>query len=386
MAGDSITSPRGRFALPALGALAGALALLLWAAAPSAPAKPSGGIKADSTCPALPGALAPKGSDAARFTMLIRVNQQVNANTWNNFDTASDGLGGYVRPQDIFVINTRHEDSNPVIASEIATSLRLAHPCNRIIALNGMSFDPTVAGYAYALLDHPSVYALMSDFEPMDWNPGRATDPGRPAWSNNFKVMFPQAKRWDGRLARALSSNPAGATKRSGLVPLDLSGWNYGQLAQDLDKKNRRLGGSHLGPLSVQTQDTCADSGSGAFGAKAKSLFGQYRFKYVTKTVRGKKGKKRKVRVKRKLKKRARPNKLNLSLQISFSNTPDPGSSMAITKTSAKTAAACTRSALAKGAGAIFYFASPDSMRLLFQQPEIASLRPVAGAANKPKK
>jgi hypothetical protein len=84
------------------------------------------------------------------------------------------------------------------------------------------------------------------------------------------------------------------------------------------------------------------------------------------------------VTIRRKIKKRARPDLNNLSLQISFSNTPNPGSSMAITKTSAKTAAACTRSALKRGGGAFFYFAAPDSMRVLIKQPEIASLRPSA--------
>jgi hypothetical protein len=382
MAGISRTTPRGLQALAALGALAGALVLLFAILAPAAgAAKQNGGVKADSNCPALPTNLAPK---ANRFTMLIRINQQVNANTWNSFDTATGGLGGFVRPQDVFVINTRFDESNPVIASEIATSLRLAHPCNRIIALNGMGFDPTRAGYAFTLLDHPSVFALMTDFEPMDWVDSSA--PSRPPWSYNFKVALPRIKKWDQNLAGALAANPPGAAKRSGLVPLDLPGWSYGQIAQDLDKKNRRLGGTHLGPLSIQTQDTCANSGSGAFGAKVKALLQQYVFKFITKKVKVKgKKKKRKITVKRKLKKQARPNPLNLAVQISFSNTPNPNSTMAITKTSAKTAAACTQSALAKGAGAIFYFASPDSMRLLFQQPEIAALRPAPAGAKQPK-
>ena len=51
---------------------------------------------------------------------------------------------------------------------------------------------------------------------------------------------------------------------------------------------------------------------------------------------------------------------------------------MAITKTSAATAAACARAGLKRGGGAIFFFASDDSMRLLFKQPEISSLRPLA--------
>ena len=195
----------------------------------------------------------------------------------------------------------------------------------------------------------------MSDFEPMDWVDPNA--PGRPPWSYNFKVAFPRIKQWDGRLAGTLSANAAGAAKRSGLVPVDHSSWNFGQIAQDLDKKNRRLGGRHLGPLSVQTQDYCADGGASGFLARTSTLFDQYKYKLIRKTVK-RKGKKRKITIRRKLKKKARPDLSNLSLQISFSNTPNPSSSMAITKTSAKTAAACTRAALKRGGGAFFYFAS----------------------------
>ena len=149
-----------------------------------------------------------------------------------------------------------------------------------------MSLDPTVPGYAFTLLDHPAVYSLMTDFEPMDWNGGRASDPGRPPWNDNFKVAYPRVKQWDGRLAATLAANPLGATKRSGLVPIDYSGWNYGQIAQDLDKKNRRLGGRHLGPLSVQVQDTCANEGAGGYSSRVKTLFDQYKFKFITKTVK----------------------------------------------------------------------------------------------------
>ena len=49
---------------------------------------------------------------------------------------------------------------------------------------------------------------------------------------------------------------------------------------------------------------------------------------------------------------------------------------MAITKTSAGTAAACAKAGLKQGGGAFFFFASDDSMRLLYQQPIFASLRP----------
>lgn len=353
-----------------------ALALALAVLAPSAaPAKENGGVKAENACVTQTWGLSPTGSGPARFTMLIRINQQVNADTWTNFNEASGGLGGRVRAQDIFVINTRFDGSSPALAAQIATSLRAAFPCNRIIALNGLGLDPSAAGYAFTLLDHPSVYALMSDFEPDDWNKGRATDPGRPGWNYKFKVAFPRIKQWDGRLAGALASSLAGAPKRSGLVPLDVSDWNYGQIAQDLDKKNARLGKRHLGPLSVQTQDYCANGGPSTFSARAGTILDQYKYRLIRKTVK-RKGKKHKITVRRKLKKKGRPDPANLSLQISFSNTPQSSSSMAITKTSAKTAASCTRAALKRGGGAFFFFASPDSMRLLFAQPEIASLRP----------
>ena len=287
--------------------------------------------------------------------MLIRINQQVNVDTYANFDSATGGLGGRVRPQDIFVINTRFEKSTPALATQLATNLRAAFPCNRIIALNGMSLDPTVPGYAFTLLDHPAVYSLMTDFEPMDWNGGRASDPGRPPWNHNFKVAYPRVKQWDGRLAASLAANPLGAGKRS-------------------------LGGRHLGPLSVQIQDACANRGAGGYSSRVKTLFDQYKFKFITKTVKRKgkgKGKKRKITIRRKLKKQARPSLNNLSLQVSFSDTPNPSAGMAITKTSAATAAACARAGLKRGGGAIFFFASDDSMRLLFKQPEISSLRPL---------
>ena len=102
--------------------------------------------------------------------------------------------------------------------------------------------------------------------------------------------------------------------------------------------------------------------------------------------------KKKKVPKRVKLKPQARPLRSNLATQISFSNTPNPSAGMAITKTSAATAAACVLSGLKQGGGAFFFFASDDSMRLLFAQPQIAALRPNAtgtaasGGVKPPKK
>jgi hypothetical protein len=264
----------------------------------------------------------------------------------------------------------------------MASELRAAFPCNRIAALNGMGVDPERAGYAYALIDHPAIYALLTDFEPMDWD----DDPSRPPWSYNARLAMKRIKVQNTRLAATIAMSQ-GASKRSGLVPLDLPNWNYGEIAQDLDKKNRRLGGRKLGPLSIQTQDHCAEGGPSSFRARTKLLFDQYRFRVVLKTIKRKvkgkgkgkgkgKVKKRKIRIRRPIKKRSRPLLSNLSLQISFSNTPNPSAGMAITRTSAKTAAACAHAGLKRGAGAFFFFASTDSLALLFQQPQIAVLRP----------
>jgi hypothetical protein len=377
--GHQIATPaEGRLRAAAAALLIAALALAAVLLSPQG-AAPAEAAKKANGCNPWPAGLSPESGPAPqRFTMLIRINQQVNVDTYTNFDPATGGLGAHVRPQDVFVINTRFEKSNPTIASQLATNLRAAFPCNRIIALNGMSFDPNVPGYAFTLHDHPAVWAVMTDFEPSDWNGGRATDPGRPAWTYAANPVLKRVKLWDAGLARTLSLNPLSVGKRSGLVPLDNAGWNFRLIAQDLDKKNRRLGGAHLGPLSVQTQDSCANAGASGLRDRVGQLLDSYKFKTVRKTVK-RKGKKRKIKIRRKIKPQARPLRSNLSVQISFSDTPNPNAGMAITKTSANTAAACARAALKRGAGAMFFFASDDSMRLLFQQPEIASLRPPTG-------
>ena len=128
--------------------------------------------------------------------MMIRINTQGNVDTYTK---PEGGMGGRIRPQDIFVLNTRFTGSGQfpamtdAVASTLAANLRTTFPCNRIIALNGMSFDPTVAGYAFSGIGDPNVFALLTDFEKVDWNAGRATDPSRPPWHDNFPKAFPLA-------------------------------------------------------------------------------------------------------------------------------------------------------------------------------------------------
>jgi hypothetical protein len=90
------------------------------------------------------------------------------------------------------------------------------------------------------------------------------------------------------------------------------------------------------------------------------------------------KGKNKKVRktIRLPLHKKAKPNMSNLAMEISFTDTPVATASQAILSTSAAQAAACVGPGLKQGGGAFFFFASDDSMRALFQQPQINALRP----------
>jgi hypothetical protein len=379
-------SPRRARRTAALGAAALALGLLLLVVGSASPSDASA-AKAAQGCEQ-PYGLAPSGPAAQRFTMMIRINTQGNVDTYTK---PEGGMGGRIRPQDIFVLNTRFAGSGqfpamtPSVAAGYAAQLRAVFPCNRIIALDGMSLDPAQPpGYAYTGIDDPNVYALLTDYEQSDFNAGRVTDPARPPWTNKFKVAFPILKGWDFGLMSTVAANPVGAGKRTGLAPQDLGTWNYGQIAQDLNKKNLRLGSRKLGPMSVQTQDACADGAGPGFGARAKALRLQYTFKFITKKIKvpGKK-KKRKKTIREPLKKKAKPILDNLGMEISFTDSPEASASQAILSTSAAQAAACVPPAMKQGVGAFFFFASDDAMRLLFQQPTINALRPAtAGSAN----
>jgi hypothetical protein len=375
----------------AAAALAAVLAMALLGARSADPV-PAQAAKA-AACPALPSGLAPTGPSSSRFTMLIRINTQGNVNTWTQFNQANGGLAGFVRTQDIFVINTRFTGTGqfpavtPDVAAQLSAGLRGTFPCNRIMDLTGLSFDPTQPGYAFTGVDDPNVSALLTDYEQADWNAGQATDPARPPWTDKFKLALPRAKGWNATLAGTVAANPAGASKRTGLAPQDDASWNYGQIAQDLDKKNSRLGARHIGPQSLQSQNDCADSAA-AFGTRAKQLRMQYTFKFITKKIKTKtkkgKTKVRRVTMRVPLHRNAKPSLSNMAMEISFTDNPQASASQAILSTSAAEAAACVRPALKQGIGAFFFFAPEDPMRLLFQQPQIAPLRPWSGPGAAP--
>lgn len=358
-------TPGLRFALLALATVA-SLAVIAAAGAP----------RAAAACPDAIHTVAP-GSGPAAFTMLVRINQMDTAKTWTNFDSASGGLGGRVRPQDAFVINTRFEKTSPAEAEEVAQTLRAAFPCNRIISLNGLHSNPAFPGYFGALVGSTAgIYSFLLDYEAMDWNTARFHKPSMPRWSYRFPRNISRVRGFAFAMSSALAAGPNSGA-RTGLIPVDRRGWDYGILAQKLDKANRRIS-RHAGVQVVQTQETCA-AGAKWFGREVKRLHTQYRFHTTYKKRRVRRHGKtvvKRVPVLKKIKKRARPNPRNLVTQVSFSDTPSPGHPLPVIATGPQTAERCTEVGMARGQRAFFYFASDASMRLLFQQPTMARLRP----------
>lgn len=347
---------------------AAAVAVALVAAAGSAVAP----TLADAACFDRPKALAPSGSAPQRFTMMIRVNKAVNASVYANRDASTGGLGHRIRPQDVFVVNTRFNGSTPNEWAEIVSILRGAFPCNRIVALNGLGSDPYSPGYAYALAGSGQLWATLTDWETGDWNAARATNVSMAGWTDAFGKTRKRVRRWVGGTAGTVRG--AGEPVRTGIAPLLRKGWDYGELARSVSGPHRRFGRGLRGVQSVQTQDSCAYGGAGGAKRVAGRLIREYKrsnFKRVRRPGASK-GPKRFRSVKQKW----RTQRRNLAFQVSFSDTPNPAASMAILRTSSGQAADCTRSALKRGMGAFLYWASPISMRQLFATPYVCGLRP----------
>ncbi|MFN2612127.1 MAG: hypothetical protein ABR536_02010 [Solirubrobacterales bacterium] len=368
--GNSSAWARGAVLLAALIACA-------LVAAPVAPGQTGGATPPGSraACPVLPGSFS---AGAGQFTMLIRINQQENVDTYTNFNSAKGGLGGRIQPQDIFVINTRFDQTTPAIAETLAMNLRAKFPCNRIIALNGLNSNPALPGYLLSLVNSPvGIYSVLLDYEQMDWDEARAQNPAMLPWTYNFLANLPRFGGFAAGVSNSLAAGP-NAYARTGVVPIDNSTWNYGALAQTADAYNFRLGARHVGLQSVQTQANC-QAGAPAFAGRIGSILQQYKFRTKIKKKKVRKGKKivkKKIRKLIKIKKAARPNPLNLAAQISFNDAPVPGDPLPIRAVGATLADQCVAAGLARGQGAFFFFASDAAMKLLFQQPTVASLRP----------
>jgi hypothetical protein len=354
--------------------IAAAIACVLIAAGSASAATGGAGAAPRDSCPPLPGSFAP---GSGNFTMMIRINQMDNVKTYTNFNSATGGLGGRIRQQDIFVINSRFDQTTPTVAQQIASSLRASFPCNRIISLNGLSPDSSQPGFLGTLIGSPSyMYAIMLDYEPNDWADAQAQGLAIPAFTVNFRPNLGRLGYFLGQVNGALSG--LGVGTRVGSVPFDQPNWNYGQIGQTADAFNTRLGARHLGLQSVQTQGAC--TGRTAFGNRVAAVRDQYKFRTKYRKKKIHRGKKKTI-VKRipyrvKIKKAAQANTDNLAVQVSFTDAPEPGNSMPILATSAGLADNCVATGLAKGQSTFFFFASDSAMKLLFAQPTVNSLRP----------
>ena len=317
-----------------------------------------------ASCPPSPRGFSPGGTAPERFTMLIRVNKVQNARTYASRDAAAGGLANRIRPQDVFVINTRFPGSTPADWSEIARVLRASFPCNRIASLNGLGVDPAAPGYAYALSDDPRVWALLTDWERLDWAAARFSNPYLATWSGRFPRVLKRARRWIGRLT--------GAAPRAGLVPTLHRKWQYGVLARNVSGPYRRIAPGRRALQSVQTQAVCAGAGGRGMKVTVGGLLHQYK-RANFKRIRVGRSRGARFRYRRK---KWKIHPTNLGIEVSFTSRPEPWSSMALLRTSPQRASKCTRAALKRGAGAVLYWASPDSMRALLSIPRMCGLRP----------
>jgi hypothetical protein len=122
--------------------------------------------------------------------------------------------------------------------------------------------------------------------------------------------------------------------------------------ARAIDAQNRELGRVRGGVQIVGAQAACERGkrrGIHGIRKQAKRLFRQYR--------------------------RAKRKRRGLALQVSFSSTPEADAQLPVERIPPALAAKCTRHALRRGAGAILFWASPESMATLFEVGRVARLR-----------
>ena len=321
--------------------MAGALILLgLLAFAPSAS---SGDPVA---CPAPPYQLAPKGGRAARFTMLIRVNKPSNVGDYARLQSTY----GQLRSRDVFVVNTRWKGSSPLLQEQILSQLRDSFPCNRVIALNGLGADPARPGYALSLTDSSQPWGVVLDWEREDWAHARATNHHLSRWKQGFGRSLHRLASMLGRVAGGIRASDTGIQKL-GAAPAFFSGWQYARIARVLDRRNRRFGHRRGGIQVVGTQASCMKRRGGQRGMRstARSLYRQYR--------------------------RGHRKRHNLAVEISFSDHARSKHHLPIRAVNESRAGSCLRAALAGGAGAVLFWASPESMWALAQTHHFRRLR-----------
>jgi hypothetical protein len=318
----------------------------------------------------IPDTLYPASDPASAYTMILRVNTLNDVKTYTSADETKGGLQPRIKPQDIFLINTRFAANDADTEQQIATQLRATFPCNRIFALNGVSLNSTSQSYLFSLVNAPEVDGYLVDWEKMDWDQARSVEPGLPPWVDSFTSMLP---RLTSRLA-ALRGALAASGKPFGVVPFYRTDWDFGQIERTVQRQNSLVLANRQGFQSVQTQKSCQTGGPAGLAGQIKSLFTQYK----RANFKQKKKKKKGARSAKKKSKKIKPKLIrnNLGIQISFTATPDPSSSDPVKSVSVPTAAACTIQAINSTSSAILYWARPSDIKALLSDPNICPLRP----------
>jgi hypothetical protein len=298
------------------------------------------------SCSAPPFQLAPKGGRTARFTMLVRVNKPRNVDAYAQLQSTY----GQLRTRDVFVVNTRWKGSTPALQDEILSRLRDSFPCNRVIALNGLGADPRRPGYALSLADSPQPWAVLLDWERQDWAHARSTNHHLSRWKQNFRRSVHRLGSQIGRVAHGLTATETGIQK-VGAAPGLFGGWQYARIARMLDRRNRRFGHRRGGIQVVGTQASCMKRRGGTTGMRrtAGRLYREYRHGHRKRH--------------------------NLAVEISFSDRGRSKRHLPIRAVNEGRASSCLRAALAGGAGAVLFWASPESMRALAQTHHFRRLR-----------
>jgi hypothetical protein len=330
-----------------------------------------------AACASIPSTLYPSTPGIApedRYTMIFRVNNLNDVDTFSSNLEANGGLKPRIKDRDIFLINTRNS-ADEAAEQEIASQLRQNFPCNRIFALNGVSLNPSSTGYLFRLIDAPQVSALLMDWEKMDWDVARESEPGLAPWVDPFARMLPVFASRLAALRIALSS-PGRSDKLFGAVPFARADWDLGAMARVIQRQNSKLAAFRQGFQSVQTQKSCQTGGAVGMAAQIKAIFTQYKkanFKKIKRKGKKKGGKKRKPKFK---KVKPKLDRGNLGVQVSFTATPNPANPDPVKSVGPSTAAQCTVASLNATAGAILYWARPSDLDALFADPAVCALRP----------
>jgi len=153
-----------------------------------------------------------------------------------------------------------------------------------------------------------------------------------------------------GRVAHGLRRSAAGIQK-VGAAPGFFDDWRYSRIARMLDRRNRRFGHRRGGIQVVGTQASCMKRRGDLDGMRktAGRLFRDYR--------------------------RHHRKRHNLAVEISFSDHARTKRHMPIRSVNESRAASCLRAALAAGAGAVLFWASPGSIWALAQTHHFRKLR-----------